>query len=115
MCGNGIILWVVAATLLWNAHVRACYLHDINSFSLNLSASFGHSTNTTINNTVSTIPADVQSVQFSLTDTYIRATGIPSHDVGPFPGNPNTPSNRNYLFRLPDSPAVQSGTKTATA
>src|SRR5262249_54168148 len=45
----------------------------------------------------------------------IRATGVPSHDVGPFPGNPNTPAHKNWLFRVPRDPQAQQGTKTATA
>src|SRR4051812_25267567 len=76
----------------------ACDLHAVNDFSLNLTAAKGHSTSTAINNTVSQINADVQSISYNLTDAYIRATGVPSHDVGPFPGNPNTPANQNFLF-----------------
>src|SRR5206468_9904279 len=53
--------------------------------------------------------------QFSLTDTYVRSNGIPTHDIGPFPSNPNLPAKQNFLFRVPDAPTVQSGTKTATS
>ncbi len=81
----------------------------------NLDGHHGHSTVPTINATVSTILADVQSVQYTATDAYVRATGIPTYDVGPFgDGNPNLPTNQNRTFRITRSPQLQSGTKTNT-
>lgn len=39
---------------------------------------------------------------------FVRANGIPDHSVGQFPGpgNPNTISAQNYVFRLPVTPAT---------
>lgn len=74
----------------------------------------GHSPNATINNIVNKITADVAQVAYTGTDVYIRASGVPSHDVGPFPGNPAAPSDRNRTFRIPRTPTPQSGTHTAT-
>jgi len=73
----------------------------------NLDGHHGHSTNATINATVSTIFADVYPAQMRYTsnNVYLQATGIPTYDVGPFPdGNPNIPGNQNRLFRIPRSP-----------
>ena len=106
---------VVAASTLLPLATLACDLHAVSDFSLNLTGATGHSTDPTINNYVSSILADVQSVQFNTTDTYIRTTGVPSHDVGPFPGNPNHPQNQNFLFRVPRSPAAQNGNHTSTS
>ena len=77
---------------------RACDLHAVSDFSLNLTGATGHSPNTTINNTVSTIPADVHWVRYDSSNAYVHSTGVPSHDVGPFAGNPNTPANQNFSF-----------------
>src|SRR5207244_7428155 len=33
---------------------------------------------------------------------------------GPWPGDPNIPTNQSYVFRIPRSPAVNTGTKTST-
>ncbi len=59
------------------------------------------------------ISADVQSVQYNTTDVYVRRTTAPSHNVGPFPGNPNTPENTNSIFRITRSPRkATSNTRT---
>src|SRR4051812_22910326 len=64
----------------------------------------GHSANNTIENVVNQITADVAQVAYTSTNVYIRASGVPSHDVGPFTGNPAAPSDRNRTFRIPRSP-----------
>lgn len=61
------------------------------------------------------LPADVQRVRYSDNNVYVNASGIPSYSIGPWPGNPNSPANQNFLFRIPRSPAVNGGTKTATS
>lgn len=109
------ILAAACAGLVGAGSSRACDLHAIGDFTLNLTGAHGTSTNTNINNTVSALLADVQSVQYTSTDSYIRSTGIPSHNVGPFPGNPNTPANQNFLFHVPLTPTVNNSTKTATS
>src|SRR5439155_18743779 len=60
------------------------------------------------------LPANVQQVPYSAGYVYINASGIPAYTIGPWPMNPNLPSNQNYLFKVPRSPAVNGGTKTAT-
>lgn len=81
----------------------------------NLDGHHGHSTVAAINASVSAILADVQQVLFTATDVYVRATGIPTYDIGPFgDGNPNTPTNQNRTFRITRSPQVNNGVKTNT-
>src|SRR5437763_1238312 len=74
----------------------------------------GQSPDATINALVSQIPANVQEVRYTATNVYVNATGVPSYPVGPFPGDPAYPSNRNWLLDIPRQPQVQSGAKTAT-
>ncbi len=63
---------------------------------------------------VDTAKANVQLVQYSGTYSYIRCSGIPSYVIGPYrDGNPSIAVNRNYLFKIPLKPAVQTGAKTA--
>lgn len=85
---------------------------SITTWMLNTTGLKGHSPNATINALVSQINADVQTVAYSTSNTYIRASGVPSHDVGPFTGNPAYPSDRNRTFRIPRTPVVNSGAKT---
>jgi len=54
-------------------------------------------------------------VRYTSSNTYVNATGVPSHSVGPFTGNPNNVANQNSLYRVPRSPLEQSGTKTSTS
>jgi hypothetical protein len=61
------------------------------------------------------IIADVQRVQYSDNFVYVSCSDIPSYTIGPWPGNPNTPSNQNHLFKFPRHPQKNTGTLTATA
>lgn len=84
----------------------------ITSWMINTTGAKGHSPNATINALVSQINADVQTVAYNATDVYVHATGVPSHDVGPFSGNPAAPSDRNRTVDIPRNPVVNNGTKT---
>src|SRR5262249_25624615 len=60
------------------------------------------------------ISADVQQVQYSASYVYIHCTDIPDYSIGPWPGNPNTPSNQNFVYKIARSPQANPGTATAT-
>ena len=60
------------------------------------------------------LPANVQQVRYSAANVYTNSSGIPSYSIGPWPQNPNTPTNQNYLLRFPRQPQVKTGTKTNT-
>ena len=63
------------------------------------------------NPTTDTALADVKWIGYTPTDTYIRCSGVPSYTVGPFlDGNPALPSNRHYIFRIPQNPVPNTGT-----
>jgi hypothetical protein len=73
---------------------------------LNYNSLKGTSPNSTINNLVSQINADVQEVWYDSNYAYIKITDVPSHSVGPFPdGNPSYPSNINKTLRITRTPA----------
>lgn len=61
------------------------------------------------------IPADVQQVRYSANYVYVNSTGIPAYTIGPWPGNPNTPTNQNFVFKIARFPVVNTGTKTRTS
>lgn len=58
------------------------------------------------------IHADVDSVQYSDNNVYVRCSGIPAYNIGPWGANPNRPANQNYLFRIPRQPVGNTGAKT---
>ncbi|GAB3587185.1 YHYH protein [Hymenobacter daeguensis] len=60
------------------------------------------------------IPSNVQRVQYSAANVYITCTGIPSYSIGAWPGNPNTPTNQNFVFKITRTPTPNTGTPTAT-
>jgi hypothetical protein len=60
------------------------------------------------------ISANVQSVKYTSTDVYVSATGIPSYSIGPWSGNPNTPVNQNFVFKITRTPAANTGTLVNT-
>ncbi|MCG3166169.1 MAG: hypothetical protein POELPBGB_01945 [Bacteroidia bacterium] len=77
---------------------------EITSWILNTSGETGY------NN----IASNVQSVHYTTTDVYVSATCIPGYDIGPWTGNPNTPANQNFVFKITRNPQENTGTKTAT-
>jgi hypothetical protein len=86
------------------------YSPAVTAWQINQTGQTGHSPDPTIDAVVSQILADVQHVYFNATDVYIQATGIPSYDIGPFPGNPNIPAEQDFTFRIPQNPQPGTGT-----
>ena len=48
--------------------------------------------------------ADVELVRYNANNVYVDSTGIPSHPIGPWQGNPNDATEQDHLFRIPRSP-----------
>ena len=46
------------------------------------------------------ILADVQQVFYSANYSYVKCTGIPSYNIGPWPMNPNVAANQNWVFKI---------------
>ncbi|MFM2307559.1 MAG: hypothetical protein RLZZ367_2228 [Bacteroidota bacterium] len=61
------------------------------------------------------LSANVQQVNYTTTDVYVTCTCIPGYDIGPWAGNPNTPANQNFCYKITRTPAEKTGTKTATS
>ncbi|MDO7849402.1 YHYH protein [Hymenobacter sp. M29] len=60
------------------------------------------------------IPSNVQRVQYSAGNVYVTCTGVPSYTIGPWPGNPNTTTNQNFVFKITRTPTPNTATPTAT-
>jgi YHYH protein len=58
------------------------------------------------------ILSNVQTVQYDTTYTYVSCTCIPGYSIGPWIGNPNVPSNQNFVFEIPRHPAQNLNTQT---
>jgi hypothetical protein len=58
------------------------------------------------------ILSNVLTVSYTTTDVYVTANCIPGYDIGPWAGNPNTPANRNFLFKITRTPVRNTGTLT---
>lgn len=58
------------------------------------------------------ILSNVQQVQYSTNNVYVSATCIPGYSIGPWGGNPNTPSNQNFVFKITRNPQQNTGTLT---
>ena len=84
------------------------------SWRRNLDGTKGKGGNAAIQAIVGAIDADVESARYTATNVYVGAAGIPSHVVGPFPGNPNTPADQNWSFRISRTPQAATGVHTAT-
>lgn len=60
------------------------------------------------------IATNVLSVHYTTTNAYVTSTCIPGYDIGPWAGNPNTPANQNFCFRITRDPQPNSGTLVTT-
>ncbi|MES2593444.1 MAG: YHYH protein [Bacteroidota bacterium] len=61
------------------------------------------------------LTSNVQQVQYSANNVYVSCSCIPGYDIGPWQGNPNTPSNQNFVFKITRNPAQNTGTLINTA
>ena len=86
----------------WPAHAAAP--PELASWKLNLTGATGYGG----------LPANVQQVRYSTGSVYINCSSIPSYSIGPWPMNPNTPTNQNFLLRIPRTPVENTGAKTST-
>ncbi|MFN8166995.1 MAG: YHYH protein [Bacteroidia bacterium] len=59
------------------------------------------------------ISSNVQIVQYSTNNVYISCTCIPGYSIGPWTGNPNTPTNQNFVYKITRNPQQNMGTGTA--
>lgn len=58
------------------------------------------------------IVTNVQQVQYSANNVYVSASCIPSYSIGPWPSNPNTPSNQNFVYKFTRTPQQNTTTPT---
>ncbi|HZG01140.1 MAG TPA: YHYH protein [Chitinophagales bacterium] len=70
--------------------------------------------NTTGETGFNSLPSNVQQVQYSTDNVYVSCTCIPGYDIGPWPGNPNTASNQNFVFKITRHPQANTGTLVNT-
>jgi hypothetical protein len=93
------------AALLLAAPLRNAWSSpELSSWKINVTGATGYNG----------LPADVQQVRYSSVSVYVNSSSIPDYSIGPWPGNPNVPTNQNFLVRFPRSPVVNAGTKTST-
>ncbi|MEY3397409.1 MAG: hypothetical protein RL220_3, partial [Bacteroidota bacterium] len=55
------------------------------------------------------IPSNVQTVYYTDEDVFVSCTCIPGYDIGPWAGNPNTPSNQDFTFKITRNPQENTG------
>jgi hypothetical protein len=78
---------------------------EVTSWILNLDGTVGYNS----------IETNVQIVQYSSSNVYVHCTCIPGYDIGPWTGNPNIPSNQNFVFKITRNPQPNTGTLTSTS
>ena len=96
-----LLLTAVAVLLLTNAQAQLS--PDITSWILNTTGATGYDG----------IETNVQQVQYSDSFVYVSATCIPGYSIGPWMGSPATPSNQNFVFKIPRFLVPNTGTPVA--
>lgn len=76
---------------------------DVTSWLLNTTGATGYNS----------ISSNVQQVQYSAANVYISASCIPGYAIGPWTGNPNTPVNQNFVYKITRTPQQNTGAGTA--
>jgi hypothetical protein len=77
---------------------------ELSAWRANIDGTKGKSNDPGIHATVSQFDADITSTVFTASYVYIGAEGIPSHEIGPWPGNPNIATGRDWTWRVPRDP-----------
>ncbi len=86
---------------------------ELSAWRANIDGTMGRSNNASIHNSVSQFAADVTATVHTPYHVFVDSEGIPSHEIGPWPGNPNVATGRNWTWRLPRNPqAATSPTET---
>ena len=60
------------------------------------------------------LEADVQQVKYNANYVWVSCSSVPAYNIGPWPGNPNTPADGNWCFRITRNPTPKAAPKTAT-
>ncbi|MEO6302156.1 MAG: YHYH protein [Bacteroidia bacterium] len=71
--------------------------------------------NTTSATGYNNLPSNVQTVQYSPTQVYVSASCIPGYNIGPWTGNPNIPTNQNFVCKFTLAPTQNTSTPIFTA
>lgn len=58
------------------------------------------------------ILSNVELVQYDASNVYVSCTCIPGYSIGPWAGDPNIPSNQNFVFKITRAPQKNSGAPT---
>lgn len=100
--------------------MKKILLTSITVFSLGLSAQVGPEITSWIINTTGLtgyagLPSNVQTVQYSATQVYVSASCIPGYAIGPWTGNPNIPSNQNFVCKFTRTPVQNTLTPVFTS
>ncbi len=56
------------------------------------------------------ILSNVLEVNYTATDAFVSCTCVPGYDIGPWAGNPNTPANQDFTFKITRTPQENVGT-----
>lgn len=59
-------------------------------------------------------PTNVLQVAYTADNVYINASCIPAYEIGPWTGNPNTPSDQDFSFIITRNPVENTGTDIQT-
>jgi hypothetical protein len=86
----------------------------ITSWIINTTGLTGYNCPTCTTPVYGSIAANIQSVSYTATTSYVKSQGIPSYNVGPWSNNPNTPSAQNKTWAITLSPTNNTGAKTTT-
>jgi hypothetical protein len=60
------------------------------------------------------LPSNIQSVFYTNSNIYVSCSCIPGYDIGPWAGNPNTPANQDFCFKINRFPIENTAEKTKT-
>ncbi len=58
------------------------------------------------------IPSNVTVVQYDTANVYVSCASIPGYSIGPWTGDPNIPSNQDFVFKITLHPQKNTAAKT---
>jgi hypothetical protein len=95
---------ILLCGLLFSAYAATAQGPEVTTWILNTTGATGYAG----------IPSNVQLVRYSDSNVYVSCTCVPGYDIGPWPGNPNIPTNQRFVFKITREPEANAGTPVTT-
>ena len=107
------ILLITTSALILCFNAIAQLSPQITSWLVNTTGATGSCTSCA-SQTLTSVQANIQTVQYSASQVYVSASCVPGYNIGPWTANPNQPTNQNFVYKFSRTPVQNTVTVNYT-